>query len=85
MRPTPPPAFQGLSAHTYNPLSFVREDENASDNKLSSRTDATVPVSSSYSGVDTSDFLKDILEFHTQDVHSWLITCNKQKERNERE
>lgn len=29
--------------------------------------------------VDTSDFLKDILEFHTQDVHSWLITCNKQK------
>lgn len=35
--------------------------------------------------VDTSDFLKDILEFHTQDVHSWLITCNKQKERNERE
>lgn len=35
--------------------------------------------------VDTSDFFKDILEFHTQDVHSWLITCNKQKERNERE
>ena len=35
--------------------------------------------------VDTSDFLKDILEFHTQDGHSWLITYNKQKERNERE
>lgn len=30
-------------------------------------------------------FFKDILEFHTQDVHSWLITYNKQKERNERE
>lgn len=38
-----------------------------------------------YSGVDTSDFFKDILEFHTQDGHSWLITYNKQKERNERE
>ena len=34
---------------------------------------------------ETSDFLKNILEFHTQDIHSWLIIYNKQKERNERE